>query len=152
MSVRKWNTESRNRNTSRAPSSNPISQVTIAPTCCGCGRYVGWPDDDPVGRRLRPGLGDGSSAEVIGVVATSRQASLTETESSGYVFLPLSQDETGSTVSVVVRSSMGTQATADAAMDVVKRLARRSGVVAFVASVIPARRAAAIDPMAALRE
>ena len=81
-----------------------------------------WPNEDPIGKQIRPGFKDGSTAEVIGVVAVSKTESLTETESSGYVFIPVSQDDAGSPVSLIVRSALGVAAATDAALKTAKTL------------------------------
>jgi predicted permease len=81
-----------------------------------------WPNEDPIGKQIRPGFKDGSTAEVVGIVAVSKYESLTETESSGYVFIPASQDDTGSPLSLVVRSPLGVGAATDAALKTAKTL------------------------------
>ena len=81
-----------------------------------------WPNEDPIGKQIRPGFRDGSTAEVIGIVAASKYESLTETESGGYVFVPVSQDDTGSPLSLVVRSPLGVRAATDAALSTAKAL------------------------------
>lgn len=81
-----------------------------------------WPNDDAIGKRLRVGFRDGSTVEVVGVVATTKTESLTELEAGGYVFVPVSQDDAGSAVSLVVRSSLGTPAATDAARRAMKML------------------------------
>src|SRR5262249_15995340 len=55
-------------------------------------------------------------------VAASKSESLTETEAGGYVFVSASQDDTGSPLSLVARSPLGTRVVADVALRTAKTL------------------------------